>query len=108
MGRNNGTFKYKEIKSGGRNEDGFRVQSDISDWIPGCECQIEVHIPAKQRKGIDGSVFSYTYEVFIPKHFRGKLELAAPFMLIGENGDSDEIAILGVDNHNRKYIAVWG
>lgn len=108
MGRNNGTFNYKVIQDAEKDSDGFYNRPGGSDWIPGCECQIEKYIPAKQRIGTDGQMYSYSYEVFIPKHFRGDLELTAPVMLIGEDDSCDEITILGVDNHNRKYIAIWG
>lgn len=106
--RSNGTFKYKEIHSSGMDNDGFYSKSVQSEWINGCECQIEIYIPAKQHIGTDGQVFSYTYEVFIPKHFKGELDLTTPLMLIGEDGSCDETTIKGVDNHNRKYIALWG
>ena len=110
MGRNNGSFRYKIVQDPQRDQTtGFySPQSGSSDWIDGCECQIETFVPAKQKIGADGQVFSYTYDVFIPKHFRGVLDLTAKMLIISEDGHEDEITILGVDNYNRKYIEVWG
>ena len=108
MGKNNGTFKYKAVQSEQRDESGFHIQPDSTEWLNGCECQIETYVPAKQKTGADGQVFTYTYDVFIPKHFKGVLELTAQMQLISEDGNMDEITVLGVDNFNRKYIEVWG
>lgn len=110
MGRNNGTFNYKIAQDAQKDQTtGFYTQSDSSDeWIPGCECQIEKQIPAKQKIGVDGQMHAYNYDVFIPKHFNGKLELTAQMQIFGEDGTSDEFTIQGVDNLNRKYIEVWG
>lgn len=110
MSRNNGTFKYKEIQEAGRDaETGFVVSKpQESEWIPGCECQIETFVPAKQRIGTDGQMHSYTYDVLIPKCFKGKLEIATPVRIESEDGRVDEFRAQGVDNLNRKYIEVWG
>ncbi len=110
MGRNNGTFKYKLCQDAQQDPDtGFYSQGGgAGDWLPGCECQIEKQIPAKQKIGADGQMHAYNYDVFIPKHFNGKLELTAQMQILGEDGTSDEFTIQGVDNLNRKYIEVWG
>ena len=109
MGRNNGLFRYKTVNVPIMNPDtGFYDTSVDSGWIDGCECQIETFVPAKQKIGVDGQVFSYTYEVFIPKYFNVRLDITSQIQLVGDNGDTDEITILGVDNYNRKYIALWG
>lgn len=51
MGRNNGTFKYKLSQDAQQDPDtGFYSQDGgAGDWLPGCECQIEKQIPAKQK-----------------------------------------------------------
>lgn len=111
MGRYNGSFRYKAVQDAQLDEaTGFyNPQADSSDeWIPGCECQIDKHIPAKQVIGTDGQMFSYTYDVFIPKHFKGDLSITTEMQLIGEDGSVEEFAIQGIDNMNRKYIEVWG
>ncbi|MDH6308037.1 hypothetical protein M2451_002556 [Dysgonomonas sp. PFB1-18] len=112
MGRNNGTFRYKIVREAQRDQaTGFYSQPDNSgsdEWLPGCECQIEKYIPAKQRIGVDGQVQTYNYTVFIPKYFNGTLDLTAIIQIIGEDGSIDEFPIQGVDNFNRKYIEVWG
>ncbi len=109
MGRYNGSFRYKMVTVPVRDPDtGFYTPVLDSGWIDGCECQIETFVPARQKIGVDGQVITYTYEVFIPKHFTGVLTLTARMQLIGEDGNTDEITIMGVNNFNRKYIAVWG
>lgn len=108
MGRNNGTFKYTTIQDGQRDPDtGFITDGDF-EWLNGCECQIEKSIPAKQILGVDGQMYAYTYDVFIPKHFKGEMAIGAQMQIISENGVIDEFTIHGVDNLNRKYIEVWG
>jgi hypothetical protein len=106
--RNNGTFQYKEVQPSEKGANGFYNQPAASEWLPGCECYIEKHIPAKQLIGEDGRTFSYTYEVFIPKHFRGVLNVTTPFQISCEDGSSDVFSILGVDNLNKRCIIVWG
>ncbi|HBG40084.1 MAG TPA: hypothetical protein DDW85_01555 [Porphyromonadaceae bacterium] len=106
--RANGRFKYKTLQGSGKDENGLDVPSSPIDWIVGIECQIDKYVPAKQRIGVDGSVFTYSYEIFIPKYFQGKLDLTAQILLECEDGSEVELAILGIDNLNRKYIAVWG
>lgn len=110
MSRNNGTFKYKEIQEEQRDPNtGFIVsEPQTGDWINGCECQIETFVPAKQRIGTDGQVHYYTYDVLIPKCFKGALDIATPVQLTSEDGDVSEFLIQGVDNLNRKYIEIWG
>lgn len=109
MGRNNGTFNYTTIQESQRDPDtGFISASGTSDWIPGCECQIEKSIPARQILGEDGQMHAYTYDVFIPKHFKGELAVGAQMQVVSENSVTDEFTIQGVDDLNRKYIEVWG
>lgn len=109
MGRNNGTFNYTICQEAQMDpETGFYSASGTSEWIKGCECQIEKSMPAKQIIGSDGRVYAYTYDVFIPRHFRGELAIGAKVQVICENGVTDEFTIHGVDNLNRKYIEVWG
>lgn len=109
MSRYNATFKHKQLGTLTKGANGFYTQSqDGGDWIPGCECYVEKSIPAKQRIGTDGQIFTYTYEVFIPKHYRGILELNAPFSIQMEDGTDDEFSILGIDNLNRRSIIIWG
>lgn len=110
MGRNNGTFKYTVIQESQRDSDtGFYYSaSDTSDWFTGGDCQIEKTIPAKQILGEDGQMHAYTYDVFIPKHFKGELSVGAQIQITSEDGITDVFTIQGVDNLNRKYIEVWG
>nr|DAF67748.1 MAG TPA: hypothetical protein [Caudoviricetes sp.] len=107
--RINGSFKYKTLSQVVKDpETGLRYSSGGSDWQPGCECQIDKQIPAKQVIGTDGQAYTYSYDVFIPKYFRGELVVGAAIQLYGEDGSVDEIQIKGIDNLNRKYIEVWG
>lgn len=112
MGRNNGTFRYKVVQEAQRDQaTGFYTKPDNSDadeWLPGCECQVEKHIPAKHIIGTDGQMYAYNYSVFISKYFDGELGLATIMQIIGEDGSTDEFTIQGIDNMNRKYIEVWG
>lgn len=108
--RYNGTFKYKEIQDGQRDQNtGFIVsEPQTGDWINGCECQIETFVPAKQKIGTDGQVFTYTYDVLIPKCFKGTLDIATPVQITSEDGKVSVFEIQGVDNLNRRYIEIWG
>ncbi len=109
MGRNNGTFNYAIVQEPQRDpETGFITAGNPSEWVTGCECQIEKAIPAKQIIGEDGQKYAYTYDVFIPKHFSGELAIGVRMQVISENGVTDEFTIQGIDDFNRKYIEVWG
>ncbi len=108
MGRNNGTFKYKAIQEGQRDPQTGFITGGNSEWLDGCECQIDKSIPAKQVIGTDGQIYTYSYDVFIPKHFRGDLAVGAQFQVTSEEGVTDEFTIQGIDDMNRKYIEVWG
>lgn len=109
MGRNNGTFKYTVIQEAQRDPaTGFFTEAGASDFLPGCECQIEKSIPAKQIIGEDGQMHAYTYDVFIPKYFKGELAIGAEIEVISEDGVTDKFTIQGIDDLNRKYIEIWG
>lgn len=110
MGRNNGTFSYALPQTPVRDKDTgfFKSGTNATEWKPGCECHIETFIPAKQRLGEDGQMFSYTYDVLIPRYFNGELSIGTLIQVTGEYGNTDEFTILGVDNFNRKYIEIWG
>lgn len=109
MGRNNGTFNYTSIQEPERDPNtGFLTEAGAAVWNRGCECQIEKSIPAKQMIGEDGQMHAYTYDVFIPKYFKGELAIGALMQVISEDGIVDEFTIQGVDDLNRKYIEVWG
>lgn len=66
MARINGTFRYTALPlEATRNEaTGFYTDDDAPVWVKGCECQVEKFIPAKQRLGTDGQMYSYTFDVF--------------------------------------------
>jgi hypothetical protein len=108
MSRNNGTFKYKAIRQSERDENGFYQSDTDSEWLEGCECYIEKSSPARQLIGTDGQVFTYSYEVYIPKYFKGELNLTSRLKLFGEDGSEDEISVIGIDSLNRKTTIVWG
>lgn len=110
MSRHNGTFKYKTIQEPERDPTtGFLTPATgTSEWVQGCECQIDKSIPAKQIMGVDGQVHAYTYDVFIPKHFKGVLSVGTHIQLISESGVVDEFTIKGIDDLNRRYIEIWG
>lgn len=107
--RINGTFNYALAQGPQRDpETGFFTGSAAPDFVAGCECQIEKSIPARQMVGEDGQIFSYTYDVFIPRHFKGELAIGTVIQVIPDGGAVDEFSVLGVDDCNRKYIEVWG
>lgn len=110
MSRINATFKHKSIQQVVKDSDGFFDPTpNTSEWINGIECYVEKHIPAKQIIGVDGQVFTYNFTVFIPKHYKGKLEITQEMQLVyNETGKVETLIILGVDDANRKYIEVWG
>ena len=73
----------------------------ISDWV-------EKFIPAKQRLGTDGQMYSYTFDVFLPSYFEGDLSIGARVEVTLERGGVDEFTISGIDDTNPKYIEIWG
>lgn len=105
----NGYFKYRKFHDTQRNEaTGFyNVSSKVSEWINGCECQIDKTIPAKQIMGTDGQMHAYNFDMFIPTWFNNKLEIAFEIEVTFENGSKDTFIIQGIDE-NRKYIEIWG
>ncbi len=110
--RTNGTFKYTVAGELQRDPDtGFCTSGAADEYLPGCECQIDKSIPAKQIVGTDGQIYTYSYDVFIPKHFKngGDLAVGGKIQITSdETGNVDEFDIQGVDDLNRKYIEVWG
>lgn len=108
MGRNNGNFRYTEVQEEQRVPDTGFITEATTEWVDGCECQIDKSTQAKQIIGTDGQIYTYSYDVFIPKHFRGNLAVGARFEVTSEEGVTDEFTIQGIDDMNRKYIEVWG
>jgi hypothetical protein len=111
--KTNGIFRYKvnqktETKDA---KTGWVTYGDGSgEWLDGCECQIDRSIPAKHIIGTDGQTYEYNYDVFIPKYFPDldKLMIGGEIQVIGEDGNSDEFTIQGIDSFNRKYMELWG
>ena len=110
MARINGTFRYTALPlEATRNEaTGFYTDDDAPVWVKGCECQVEKFIPAKQRLGTDGQMYSYTFDVFLPSYFEGDLSIGARVEVTLERGGVDEFTISGIDDTNPKYIEIWG
>lgn len=113
MSRINGKFFYTEPTEDLRDpETGFPLdpQEAEADWKPGIYCQVDQSIPAKQRIGTDGQVYSYSYSVFVDRIFanKGDLAVGALCKVILEDGTEEVFTILGVDTLNRKYIEIWG
>lgn len=95
MARNNGTFRYTALPLEATRDEatGFYTDDDAPVWVKGCECQVEKFIPAKQRLGTDGQMYSYTFDVFLPsisrktkcstfaKHFVPKSHLLTQFKM---------------------------
>lgn len=106
----NGSFDYRQAGNATVDpETGFLDNGADNAFVKGCECQIDVSIPAKNIIGSDGQTYAYTYDVFIPKYFRGVLNVGDTIRLMGADGSEiADITILGVDTLNRKYIEVWG
>lgn len=108
--RYNGSFNYS--KCGAVDTDpttGFPVQGAEMPLERGCECQIDISIPARHYVGTDGQEYTYTYDVFIPKYFRGEISVGDRIQLLGADGTViDEFKAQGVDTLNRKHIEVWG
>lgn len=106
----NGSFNYR--RAGNATVDpttGFLDDGADSVFVKGCECQIDVTIPAKTIIGSDGQTYAYTYDVFIPKYFRGELAKGDTVQLVGADGrEIETITVKGVDTLNRKYIEIWG
>lgn len=110
MSRYNGAFQYRTSTEGEIDPStGFPSRGSVSDWMPGCMCQFEYNVPARQKIGSDGQIYQYTYTLFIPKGgFRGTLEIGTEIQVTDENGKAYSFTACGVDDLNRKYIEVWG
>lgn len=108
--RYNGKFQFKAPSQTTRDpQTGLYTSEGGSDWLPGCECQIDNVVPAKHFIGTDGQEYTYNYNVFIPKHFdSGKLAIGTLVKVIGFDGFEDEFEIKSIDPLNRKYIELWG
>lgn len=106
----NGSFNYRHVGEVEKDPDtGFISTVQENKFERGCECQIDFNIPAKQIIGTDGQVFTYTFDVFIPKYFTGELSIGDKIQLIYGNGNViDEFTIKGIDTINRKVIEIWG
>ena len=106
----NGSFNYRT--AGNATVDpttGFLDDNAGNAFVKGCECQIDISIPAKTIIGTDGQTYTYTYDVFIPKYFRGALAVGDTMRLVGADGrEIADFTIRGVDTLNRKLIEVWG
>lgn len=107
--RQNGTFSYRPV--GYAEVDpttGYFRKSAEASVVPGCRCQIDKSIPAKQVIGADGQSYAYTYDVFVFRmDFNGELSIGDTVSITSEEGWSDEFTIRGIDI-NRKYIEIWG
>lgn len=109
MSRINAKFRIKSVQPIIKDDYGFINHTPNEGWIDGCECYVEKHIPAKQIIGIDGQVYTYSYSVFIPKHYNGILEVTQEMQLIyNDTGKVETMTVKGVDDLNRKHIEVWG
>lgn len=106
MAKYNATFKYRLTDKVRQNDDGFWGSSDNNTWISGGYCYLEKHIPAKEVKGIDGTLSVYTYEIFLPKEFKVRLT-AGSQLVITSNGCDQEVVVAGVDDTGKKHIVIW-
>lgn len=88
---------------------GFTVQGETVAFEEGCECQIDISIPAKHYIGTDGQEYTYQYDIFIPKYFRSEISVGDTVRLYGADGAViAEFKAQGIDTLNRKYIEIWG
>ena len=111
MGRWNGTFQYRNAQEPEKDpQTGFLVGGDgESEWVPGCRCQIDKVMPAKQYVGTDGQEHTYNYYLFIPKPYKcDGLDIGTEVEITMEDGTVDCFTIQGVDKQNRRYIELWG
>ena len=94
MARNNGTFRYTALPLEATRDEatGFYTDDDAPVWVKGCECQVEKFIPAKQRLGTDGQMYSYTFDVFLPSYFEGDLSIGARVEVTLERGGVDAVS----------------
>lgn len=106
--RNNANFKYSQVGGLNVNSDGFYTQESAEEMKPGGRCCVEHNIPAKQKKGVDGVIIDYSYNVFIERPFRTKLKNNDLLSITMDNGDTIlDRSILGIDNTNRRYVEIW-
>ena len=71
---------------------------------------MEKFIPAKQRLGTDGQMYSYTFDVFFPSYFEGDLSIGARVEVTLERGGVDEFTISGIDavSYTHLLIVLYG
>ena len=67
MARNNGTFRYSTLPLEATRDEatGFYTDDDAPGWMKGGECQVERFIPAKERLGMDGRMYLWTFGVVV-------------------------------------------
>ncbi len=105
----NGSFRYRNQVGYSRDQQtGFIVSGGSGDWVDGCLCQIDKHMPAEQYQGQDGQMHSYNYTLFLPKPYNcDSLTIGTEVEITMEDGITDMITIQGIDNQ-RRYIEIWG
>lgn len=107
--RCNGSFQYSNPTEVERDAStGFIAKAGNTEYLPGIECQVDKQIPAKTITGSDGTTRTYSYDVFIPKYFKGELTVGCMMLITYDGGNTDEFEILGIDDANSKYIEIWG
>ncbi|MGE9615665.1 MAG: hypothetical protein ACQPRJ_03985 [Solitalea-like symbiont of Acarus siro] len=106
MAKYNATFRYRLSEKATQNDNGFWDVSGSIEWMPGGHCYIEKYIPAKEVKGVDGTLTLYTYEIFLPKEFKVKLYIGTN-LLLNIGGNIEKVTITGVDNTGKKHIILW-
>lgn len=108
--RFNGTFRYKPVvdETTIDTTTGFPIEEASVAFVEGCECQIDISIPARNVVGTDGQKYAYSYDVFIPKYFSGDVVVGSEVQVTFFDGRIETFYCQGIDNTNRKYIELWG
>ena len=108
--RFNASFRYKPVceETAIDPTTGFPTEEAPVGLVEGCECQVDISIPARNVIGTDGQRYAYTYDVFIPKYFSGEMSIGDEVQITFFDGTVRTFTIQGIDNANRKYIELWG
>lgn len=106
MARYNGSFKYKALGTASRDSSTGYLTGSSQSFVDGCECQIDKS--SVWKRGEDGQMHTYDFDVFISKYFKVELKVGMTIQLTDENEHQEEFIIRGLDNSNRRYIEIWG
>lgn len=103
----NGSFKYRNSQDALLDEaTGFYQEpKSYGEWMDGGRCQVD-RSTDKILTGEDGRIYSTIFTVFIPRPFKGSIEIGTEVQITMEDGSEDQFIVERIDNQNRRYIEI--